>query len=108
MLAPRSAMAKRSYPLSKVYGLFEPRPVVLLTTWHKGIANVMTMAWHTTMEFEPPLVGLHGQNAPSSMQAPCATTSPGFCAQKAWHGQQKLDHLNGSPPPNRRRKRKSR
>jgi len=50
-------MAKRSYPLSKVYGLLEPGPVVLLTTAHKGRANVMTMSWHTMMEFEPPLVG---------------------------------------------------
>jgi len=50
-------MAKHSYPLSKVYGLLEPGPVVLLTTAHKGRANVMTMSWHTMMEFEPPLVG---------------------------------------------------
>jgi flavin reductase (DIM6/NTAB) family NADH-FMN oxidoreductase RutF len=50
-------MAKRSYPLSKVYGLLEPGPVVLLTTAHKGRANVMTMSWHTMIDFEPPLVG---------------------------------------------------
>jgi flavin reductase (DIM6/NTAB) family NADH-FMN oxidoreductase RutF len=50
-------MAKRSYPLSKVYGLLEPGPVLLLTTQHKGRANVMAMSWHTMMEFEPPLVG---------------------------------------------------
>jgi flavin reductase (DIM6/NTAB) family NADH-FMN oxidoreductase RutF len=50
-------MTKRSFPLSKVYGLLEPGPVVLLTTAHKGKANVMTMSWHTMMEFEPPLVG---------------------------------------------------
>jgi len=31
--------------------------VVLLTTARKGHANVMTMSWHTMMEFEPPLVG---------------------------------------------------
>jgi flavin reductase (DIM6/NTAB) family NADH-FMN oxidoreductase RutF len=48
---------KRSLALSRVYGLLEPGPVVLLTTSHKGIANVMTMSWHTMMEFEPPLVG---------------------------------------------------
>jgi len=30
---------------------------VLLTTAHKGKANVMTMSWHTMMDFEPPLVG---------------------------------------------------
>jgi len=50
-------MTQRLYPLSKVYGLLEPGPVVLLTTLHKGRANVMTMSWHTMMEFEPPLVG---------------------------------------------------
>jgi flavin reductase (DIM6/NTAB) family NADH-FMN oxidoreductase RutF len=49
--------SKRSLALSKVYGLLETGPVVLLTTSHKGAANVMTMSWHTMMEFEPPLVG---------------------------------------------------
>lgn len=29
----------------------------MLTTRQKGHANVMTMWWHTMMEFEPPLVG---------------------------------------------------
>lgn len=50
-------MRKKSYPLSKVYGLLEPGPVVLLTTQWKGRTNVMTMSWHMMMEFEPPLVG---------------------------------------------------
>ena len=50
-------MAKRSFPLSKVYGLLEAGPVLLLTTAHKGRANVMALSWHTMMEFEPPLVG---------------------------------------------------
>ena len=50
-------MAKRSYPLPKVYGLLEPGPVVLVSTARKGRANIMTMSWHTMMEFEPPLVG---------------------------------------------------
>jgi flavin reductase (DIM6/NTAB) family NADH-FMN oxidoreductase RutF len=50
-------MAKKSFPLSKVYGLLEPGPVVLLTTVRKGRPNIMAMSWHTMMEFEPPLVG---------------------------------------------------
>ena len=50
-------MARRSFPLSRVYGLIEPGPVLLLSIAHKGRANVMTMSWHTMMEFEPPLVG---------------------------------------------------
>ena len=58
-------MAKRSYPLSKAYGLLEPGPVVLVTTARKGKANIMTMSWHTMMEFEPPLVGcvISGRNS---------------------------------------------
>ena len=46
----------RDLPLSKVYQLLEPGPVVLLTTAHKGRANVMAMSWHMMVEFEPPLV----------------------------------------------------
>jgi flavin reductase (DIM6/NTAB) family NADH-FMN oxidoreductase RutF len=50
-------MTKRMLPASKVYGLLEPGPVVLLATQREGRPNVMTMSWHTMMEFEPPLVG---------------------------------------------------
>jgi len=58
-------VAKRSYPLANVYGLLEPGPVVLVTTARKGSANIMTMSWHTMMEFEPPLIGcvISGRNA---------------------------------------------
>lgn len=50
-------MARKSLPLSRVYGLLEPGPVVMLTTSRKGVPNIMTLSWHTMMEFEPPLVG---------------------------------------------------
>ena len=50
-------MAKKSFPMSKVYGLLEPGPVVMVTTSRNGTPNIMTMSWHTMMEFEPPLVG---------------------------------------------------
>ena len=50
-------MEKRTFPLSKVYRLLEPGPVVMVTTASKGRANIMTMSWHTMLEFEPPLVG---------------------------------------------------
>ena len=43
-------------PLSKVYQLLEPSPVVLLTTARNGPANVMTMSWHMMVELEPPMV----------------------------------------------------
>jgi flavin reductase (DIM6/NTAB) family NADH-FMN oxidoreductase RutF len=51
--------------LSKVYGLLEPGPVVLVVTARGEHANIMTMSWHTMMEFEPPLVGcvISGRNA---------------------------------------------
>lgn len=51
-------MALKSLPLSEVYALLEPGPVVLLTTADRADrANVMTMSWHMMMEFTPPLVG---------------------------------------------------
>lgn len=50
-------MARKSFPLSKVYGLLEPGPVVMLTTALGGRPNIMTMSWHTMLEFAPPLVG---------------------------------------------------
>jgi flavin reductase (DIM6/NTAB) family NADH-FMN oxidoreductase RutF len=52
----RVTMRKRALPLAKVYSLLEPGPVVLLTTVHKERPNVMSMSWHTPLEFEPPLV----------------------------------------------------
>lgn len=50
-------MVKRSFPLSKVYRLLEPGPVVMVTTARKGQTNIMTLSWHTMMDFEPPIVG---------------------------------------------------
>lgn len=50
-------MARKSCPLSKVYGLLEPGPVVLVTTAHQGRRNIMTLSWNTMLDFEPPLVG---------------------------------------------------
>lgn len=49
---------KKSFPLSKVYGLLEPGPVVLVTTVQKGRTNIMTLSWLTMMDFEPPLFGM--------------------------------------------------
>ena len=46
----------KNFPLSKVYQLLEPGPVVLLTTARHGRANIMTLSWHMMVEFEPPLV----------------------------------------------------
>ena len=50
-------MTKKSVPLSKVYQLLEPGPVVMVTTSLNGKANVMTMSWHMMIDFEPPILG---------------------------------------------------
>ena len=63
----------KELPLSKVYQLLEPGPVVLLTTSHKGRANVMTMSWQTMVEFEPPLIACVVSNANYSFTALRAT-----------------------------------
>jgi flavin reductase (DIM6/NTAB) family NADH-FMN oxidoreductase RutF len=60
-------------PLSEVYQLLEPGPVVLLTTARKGRANVMTMSWHMMVEFEPPLVACVVSSANYSFEALRAT-----------------------------------
>jgi flavin reductase (DIM6/NTAB) family NADH-FMN oxidoreductase RutF len=63
----------KDLPLSKVYQLLEPGPVVLLTTAYKGRANVMAMSWHMMVEFEPPLVACVVSNADYSFAALRAT-----------------------------------
>ena len=59
----------RVFPLSKVYQLIEPGPVVLLATYDKGRSNVMTMSWHMMVDFEPPLVACVVSNANYSFAA---------------------------------------
>lgn len=63
----------KTMPLGKVYQLLEPGPVVLLTTAHKGVHNVMTMSWHMMVEFEPPLVACVVSNRDHSFTALKAT-----------------------------------
>jgi flavin reductase (DIM6/NTAB) family NADH-FMN oxidoreductase RutF len=48
---------KTALPLPQVYALLEPGPVLLLSTAHRGRRNVMTLSWHSMLEFEPPRVG---------------------------------------------------
>ncbi|MFH1800056.1 MAG: flavin reductase family protein [Candidatus Omnitrophota bacterium] len=50
-------MKKTPFPLSKVYTLIEPGPVVMVTTAHKGRPNIMTLSWSTMIDFNPPLLG---------------------------------------------------
>jgi flavin reductase (DIM6/NTAB) family NADH-FMN oxidoreductase RutF len=53
---PRS-FTKRDFPVSQVRRFLEPGPIVLVSSAWQGETNVMTMGWHTVMEFQPSLVG---------------------------------------------------
>jgi flavin reductase (DIM6/NTAB) family NADH-FMN oxidoreductase RutF len=64
--------AMKQFALSRVYQLLEPGPVVLLTTIHRGNANVMTMSWHTMVEFEPPQIACVVSNTNYSFRGLCA------------------------------------
>ena len=64
---------RRVLALAKVYGHLETGPVVLLSTLHKKRANIMTMSWHTMMEFEPPLVGCVLSNRNHTFEMLCAS-----------------------------------
>jgi len=69
----RIGRTKRPFPLSKVYGLLEPGPVVLVTTVRDGRPNIMTMSWHTMIDFEPPIVGCTISNRNYSFKSLLAT-----------------------------------
>jgi flavin reductase (DIM6/NTAB) family NADH-FMN oxidoreductase RutF len=48
---------KRDFPVDQVRRYLEPGPIVLVSSKWKGKTNIMTMGWHTVMEFTPSLVG---------------------------------------------------
>ena len=48
---------KVDFPVSQIRRFLEPGPVVLVSSAYKGERNIMTMGWHTVMEFTPALVG---------------------------------------------------
>ncbi len=48
---------KRDFPLSRIRHYLEPGPVVLVSSAWRARTNVMTMNWHTMMEFTPALIG---------------------------------------------------
>lgn len=49
-------MTKKSFPLSLVYQLLEPSPVIMVTTSLDNKPNVMTMSWYMMVDFTPPLI----------------------------------------------------
>jgi flavin reductase (DIM6/NTAB) family NADH-FMN oxidoreductase RutF len=50
---------KRNFPLIRVREHLETGPIVLVTSHHEGRSNIMTMGWHTMMQFSPALVGCY-------------------------------------------------
>lgn len=52
----KKIIAKVPLPLSDVYQLIEPGPVVMVSTARNGKPNIMTMSWHMMMDFEPPII----------------------------------------------------
>ncbi len=53
----KPSFRKQSFPVEKVRRYLEPGPIVLVSSAYKGKRNIMTMGWHTVMEFSPSLVG---------------------------------------------------
>jgi flavin reductase (DIM6/NTAB) family NADH-FMN oxidoreductase RutF len=51
------ALIKRDFPASEVRRFLEPGPIVPVSSAWAGQSNIMTMGWHTVMEFSPSLVG---------------------------------------------------
>src|SRR4051794_21924732 len=48
---------KSDFPVSQVRRYLEPGPIVLVSTQWQGKTNIMTLGWHTVLEFSPSLVG---------------------------------------------------
>ncbi|MET8828064.1 flavin reductase family protein [Streptomyces sp. NPDC004610] len=47
----------REHPLDQVHRLIEPGPVILVTTRHHGVPNVMTNGFNMMIRHAPPLIG---------------------------------------------------
>ncbi len=48
---------KLDFPVSQVRRYLEPGPIVLVSSAVAGRRNIMTVGWHTVMEFTPALIG---------------------------------------------------
>lgn len=54
---------KKDFPVSKIRRYLEPGPIVLVSSKYKDETDVMTMGWHTVLEFSPSLIGCMISNA---------------------------------------------
>ena len=51
-------MKKRDFPVHDVRRYLEPGPIILVSSKWRGRTNIMTLGWHTILEFTPSLIGL--------------------------------------------------
>lgn len=48
---------KKDLPVWEIRRYLEPGPIVLVSSFWKGQQNIMSMGWHTVMEFSPSRIG---------------------------------------------------
>ncbi|MDB5283871.1 MAG: flavin reductase family protein [Bacteroidota bacterium] len=53
----RKQYKKYDFPVNGIRRYLEPGPIVLVSSRYKGENNIMTMGWHSMMEFTPSLIG---------------------------------------------------
>jgi flavin reductase (DIM6/NTAB) family NADH-FMN oxidoreductase RutF len=53
------ALKKHDFPLIRIREHLETGPIVLVASHHKGRSNIMTMGWHTMLDFKPALFGCY-------------------------------------------------
>jgi len=53
----RRVYKKADLPVDKIRKFLEPGPIVMVSSCWKNKTNIMTMGWHTVMEFSPSLIG---------------------------------------------------
>jgi flavin reductase (DIM6/NTAB) family NADH-FMN oxidoreductase RutF len=51
--------SKKDFPLHTVRQHLETGPIVLITSRHGSRSNIMTLGWHTMLQFSPALVGCY-------------------------------------------------
>jgi flavin reductase (DIM6/NTAB) family NADH-FMN oxidoreductase RutF len=57
MMDSAMTKAKTDFPVAGIRRYLEPGPIVLVSTCWNGETNIMTMGWHTVLEFVPSLIG---------------------------------------------------
>jgi Flavin reductase like domain len=51
------SLRKQDFPVGRAHQYLEPGPIVLAPSQWRGKNNIMTLGWHTILEFTPSLVG---------------------------------------------------